>query len=492
MLIEEKKLQPEADLDLSTSNLAEQLDLLQREAITTNTSVLVLVDGWESSGKGYLITRLRRELDPRYYHVRLFDEEIENSNGYPWQRKIWEELPKKGHFSIFDRSYYSHLFEMRHLSGKELKKEITPWLVQENVLSQDNICIVKLFLDVSKETQKNNIEGLEKDPYADFLVSERDHTENRNYESYRKHMDAVLSLSDNECCPWTVISMEDRRTGTKKAMDTVIRMVREKIDEAKENQTHCPPITDLHRAKLSDTPPDLLSLDMTPDLSKEEYDRIIEPLQIEAKNLAYEMFTKSKSLMIAFEGTDAAGKGGAIKRLTKHIDPRSYRIHTTAAPSEEERAYNYMHRFITKLPSKRQIKIFDRSWYGRVLVERVEGFATPKEWERAYDEINALEHSWMRDNICLVKFYLAIDKDEQRRRFEDRSDNPLKQYKLTDEDWRNREKWDLYEQAAHEMFQRTSTKYAPWILIPGNSKNYARVEVLKHVIQAMKESLKIA
>lgn len=490
MLSHEKDLQKEKDIDLSISDLGEQLDLLLRETKNLNIPVLIIVEGWESSGKGYVINRLRRELDPRYYHVQLFMEEEPADQKYPLLRRIWEEIPKKGYLSIFDHSYYARIFDHFQDDETACRGELSQWLVQENLLSHDKTIIVKLFLDITEDTQKESIEDLQKDEYADFLVSKRDLKQNENYNAYRAHMDDVLTLSHTKDSPWTVISMEDRKAGAKRAMETVIRHIEERLEAIRADSLDLPPVSDISRHRIDkERIPRLDTLDMSSVLPKEEYDEVLEDLQKEARDLAYEMYTKSKSMMIAFEGTDAAGKGGAIKRLTKYIDPRSYRIHTTAAPTEEERAYHYMHRFITKLPSRRQIKIFDRSWYGRVMVERIEGFATEAEWMRAYDEINALEAEWTRKGIRVVKFYLAIDKDEQQKRFEAREEDPTKQYKLTDEDWRNREKWDQYQTAVQDMFDKTTTKDAPWILISGNDKNYARVEVLKHVIREMKDVL---
>ncbi len=490
MLPKEKDLRKEPESDRSVSDIGKELDELQRAMADLGGSLLIIVEGWESSGKGYLITRLRREIDPRYYHVRLFDEPTECEKIYPLEKRFWEELPKKGAIALFDRSYYTDLFEKRNEKRTRIKDELALWNAQENIWRRDKMLVVKLFLDIRQETQAENIRELQKDPNREFLVSEADLAQNRNYSDYRKHMATILEKSHTPCAPWHIISMEDRDAGTKHAMELCVRELKEFLDAIRAADPFCRPITEIIAPKIEENPPSLNTLDLTATLPDEEYEARLQPLQHRARDLAYEMFTKNRPMILLFEGTDAAGKGGAIKRLTKHIDPRSYRIHTVAAPTKEELLYNYLHRFVVNLPSDSQIKIFDRSWYGRVLVERIEGFATTEEWNRAYDEINAVEASWVKEGIHIVKFYLAIDKDEQKKRFEARESDPKKVYKLTEEDWRNREKFEAYEMAADEMFRKTSTEIAPWHLIPANSKKYARIRVLETVVAAMEKHVK--
>lgn len=228
-----------------------------------------------------------------------------------------------------------------------------------------------------------------------------------------------------------------------------------------------------------------LNLDLAID--KKEYKKELEKLQYEMLNIQQFLYKNNIGLIIAFEGMDAAGKGGAIKRLTQTLDPRGILVHPISAPQAHEKRYHYLQRFWRKLPQHGQISIFDRSWYGRVLVERIEGFATQNEWERAYDEINAFEKTLTDENYIVMKFWLHVDKDEQLIRFEERQNNPMKTWKLTDEDWRNREKFDEYVASANEMFQKTDSSNAPWILVPGNNKHYARINVLRETISHVKQ-----
>ena len=237
-------------------------------------------------------------------------------------------------------------------------------------------------------------------------------------------------------------------------------------------------------------------LDLSLKLDKKLYKKKLKVLQYEMLNAQQFLFNNKIGLIIVFEGMDAAGKGGAIKRLTEHMDPRGYVVHPISAPQPHELRYNYMHRFWRKLPQHGQIAIFDRSWYGRVLVERLEGFATKDEWERAYDEINNFEHLLTDGNYIIIKFWIHIDKEEQLNRFNARSQDPYKSWKLTDEDWRNREKFDDYVTIADEMFEKTDSENAPWVLISGNDKYYARIQILKETLahiekQAQRRGLEI-
>ncbi len=233
----------------------------------------------------------------------------------------------------------------------------------------------------------------------------------------------------------------------------------------------------------------LHDLNLSAKLDKETYNQKLEGLQYEMLNAQQFLHDNKIGLILVFEGMDAAGKGGAIKRVTEKIDPRGYIVHPISAPQPHELRYNYMHRFWRKLPQHGQIGIFDRSWYGRVLVERVEGFATKKEWSRAFDEINQFEKVLTDGNYIIVKYWLHVSKEEQLQRFLDRENDPYKAWKLTDEDWRNRDKWEKYEEAAEEMFEKTDTKNAPWVLVPGNNKRYARIHVLEETLRLIEEKL---
>ena len=225
-----------------------------------------------------------------------------------------------------------------------------------------------------------------------------------------------------------------------------------------------------------------------PSVDEDAYKPLLKEMQLKLLNLQRSLAEAKRSLMVVFEGPDAAGKGGAIRRMVERLDPRLFRVHSVVKPTEEEYAHHYMWRFWSKLPSYGQMAVFDRSWYGRVLVERVEGFAKDKEWKRAYEEINHFEEALVEDGAVIVKMYLHISKDEQLLRFKRRESDPYKHWKITDEDWRNRRKWKEHNEAAQDMFEKTSTAGAPWRIIPGDYKWNARVEVIRGVVDALEDA----
>lgn len=233
----------------------------------------------------------------------------------------------------------------------------------------------------------------------------------------------------------------------------------------------------------------LSKVDMTLSLDQDEYKKELVLNQVALSQLGYQVYVQQRPVVILFEGWDAAGKGGAIKRVTEKLDPRGYVVYPIAAPQGDDKTRHYLYRFWRRLPEAGQIAIFDRSWYGRVMVERIEGFCSEQDWKRAYREINQFEHQMVDFGTVLFKFWINITKEEQLRRFQGRSSNKLRQWKLTDEDWRNREKWDRYEEAVNEMLLKTSTRTAPWTIVEGNDKRYARVKVLSTLVEKLSKEL---
>lgn len=234
-------------------------------------------------------------------------------------------------------------------------------------------------------------------------------------------------------------------------------------------------------------------IDLTQSLPKEEYEKKLVQYQIQLHHLGYELYVKKRSLIIVYEGWDAGGKGGNIKRVTERLDPRGYEVFPIAAPAGDDKTHQYLWRFWRRIkpPDEKQILIFDRSWYGRVLVERVEGFCKEAEWKRAYHEINEFERQLVDSGSIVVKFWIHISKEEQLRRFEERQNDPYRAWKLTDEDWRNRDKWDRYTQAVEDMLLKTSTLTSPWTVVEGNDKNFARVRTLSTLVETVSKELGI-
>jgi len=456
------------------SELGSELAALQRKLVNSDYSMLIIVDGWESSGKGHVLKDLTKELDPRYFEVSVFDDALDDHEERPFLWRFARDLPGKGRIAFFDRSFYSELMNDLKVKDERLEHHLGYISFLERMLVADNTIVLKLFLHHSENTMEKRIDKLKDDPYREFLITKDDEKQLKKYPKYLKHFDKILENTNFESSPWHVISSEDLKDASREAISIAISTLKSHLE--KSAQQPPAPI----RSGLKEKP--LAKIDLKAAITEEEYEAQLEKLQEEAGELVYEMWLKKIPCVLVFEGTDAAGKGGAISRLTRLIDPRSYDVATTAAPTENESRYNYLWRFYQTFPVKGKMTIYDRSWYGRVLVERVEGFAPEHRWAAAYEEINEMEHNLVHDGLLIIKFLIVIDKEEQKQRFKDRENDPEKNYKLTDEDWRNHEKFEQYEEAMNEMVARTDTKDAPWIIVEGNQKEYARIKVLKEFI----------
>ncbi|WP_300409880.1 hypothetical protein [Lagierella sp.] len=465
--------------NFSKKELGVRLARLMRVAEAEDIPVLIIIDGFESSGKGYVINDLVEELNPKYYDVDVFDRPSEEENRYPFMTRFWRKIPRKGHTKVFDRSFYFEVMSNPTLSEKKTKKMVDGISSIERVLYDDYTVIVKVFLEISQEVQKETIDKYLHSKYNSFYVDKIDLDQNKNYDKYRKHIKYVLEESNFSFAPWNIIDSTNRKSASKDVLGLVIEELTKGIERVATKREEG---IRLKRNYIPLNRP-IDHLDMKKSLSQEEYDKVYKDLQSQAADISYRMYSAGIPSIIVFEGVDAAGKDGAIKRLVKKMDPRLYTVHAISAPDETENSYNYLWRFFTKIPEDGYMGIFSRSWYGRVMVERVEGFAQDNEWERAYDEILDMEKQFYDHGAFLLKFFVVIDKDTQLERFESREEVPDKQYKITEEDWRNRDKWDEYLDAMNEMLDRTDVEYAPWVLVEGNDKNYARVKVLEKFIE---------
>ena len=322
-------------------------------------------------------------------------------------------------------------------------------------------------------------------------MTEKDWEKNRKYDEYLQVNERMLERTDTEFAPWTIIEATDRNYAAMKILKTITGRLERILEEQAVLRSIKKVDSGISANSGSRYQNGVLSgVDLSKSLTREEYKEKVGKLQKRLEILHSEIYRLRIPVVLGFEGWDAGGKGGAIKRLTSHLDPRGYQVCPTASPNDIERKHHYLWRFWNKVPKAGHIAIFDRTWYGRVMVERIEGFCTEDEWKRAYQEINEMEAHMANAGAVVLKFWLHIDKDEQERRFKERMAIPEKQWKITDEDWRNREKWDQYEIAVNEMLVRTSTTYAPWIVVAGNSKYYARVKVLQTVVDALEAKIR--
>ncbi|MCI5495732.1 MAG: phosphate--AMP phosphotransferase [Roseburia sp.] len=460
-------------------SLSTRLGELQRKCKEQKIPVMVTFDGVDAAGKGTMINRVIQFLDPRGYRVFTTGKAGEEEKMRPYFWRFFTKTPEKGRMHIFDQSWYRGVYE-----GEIGEKDATEF---EKMLIQDGTLIVKFFLLISAKEQKKRLEKMEKDEDTRWRVCKQEKENNKNYAECLKKQDSILVHTDIAESPWVIVEGTDKLYAACKIVSTLVSRMEEALQASRTPQQETPKLPETEECFRNGV---LHGIDLSKSMTKEEYQVEKKKLQKKLRSLHNQMYLKRLPVVLAFEGWDAGGKGGAIKRLTQAMDPRGYEVVPTASPNDVEKAHHYLWRFWEKFPKAGHMAIFDRTWYGRVLVERVEGFATESEWKRAYREINDMEEQITNAGGILLKFWMHIDKDEQERRFHEREQIPEKQWKITDEDWRNRARWDDYEKAVDEMILRTSTESAPWIVVEGNSKYYARIKVLKTVVDAIEQKLK--
>ncbi len=486
--------------------LEPQLAKLQRDCVAEKIPVMIAFEGFGAAGKGEQISHLIQALDPRGFYVESIGPETEEEQMHPFLWRFWMKLPADTQIAIFDRSWYRKVVEERVSMGSN-----APQLLMyyndinsfERQLADSGMIILKFFLCISKKEQKKRFKKLEADPSSAWRVSKSDWEHNKNYDEYKQMYDEMLEQTDTAYAPWSIIEATDRRFATVKIYTTVIAALTNALNRKKAAEQAAAKAKSSKKAAAEPEAEaatqfddevlrtsSLNNVDLSLSLTREEYKKQLKYYQDKIAELHGEIYKARIPVILGFEGWDAAGKGGSIKRLTAKMDPRGYVVHPSASPTNIEKVHHYLWRFWTHIPKDGHITIFDRTWYGRVMVERIEGFCTTEDWQRAYQEINEMEKQFVEHGAIVIKFWLQIDKDEQERRFNDRMNDPNKQYKITDEDWRNREKWDEYEKAVDEMLVRTSTNAAPWVIVEGNSKYYARIKVLRTVVEAMEKRLK--
>lgn len=368
---------------------------------------------------------------------------------------------------------------------KELEKDFASIRAFEKQLTDDGMVIIKLFLKIDRKEQKKRFEKLLASKDTAWRVSKGDLKRNHDFKEYKAINEEMLRKTDADYAPWTVINAAKKKEAKVAVYQAVIQAMEEAVARKElEEKGSLEKKTEMKRETAESI---LAETDLSKSMPKEVYEERLKALQKKMEHLHGELYRRRIPVVLGFEGWDAGGKGGAIKRLTSHMDPRGYVVNPTASPSDTEKAHHYLWRFWRAMPKAGHIAIFDRTWYGRVMVERLEGFCSENDWQRAYNEINEFEKELKDWGAVIIKFWVQIDKDTQLARFQERQNNPEKQWKITDEDWRNREKWDEYEVAVNEMLQKTNTEYAPWHILESVDKKYARIKALKIVIEEIKK-----
>lgn len=452
-------------------------------------AVVVLINGVDAAGKGETVNLLGEWMDPRHLVIRAFDRPSDEARQRPPMWRFWRSLPPKGRIGILFGNWYHEPIRQRadrKMKASRLDQRMDEINRFEAMLVREGVLLVKFWFHLSRDRQKARFKKLAADPLTRWRVTDADWRNHKRYNKLRDVAEHVLRHTDTAEAPWIVVDGSDPRYRALRVGRILLAAMRKRLGTARQ-----------WRARLSVAPMapaddgltllDALVLDQP--MSKSDYGRALERLQGRLALLTRRANFSKRALVLVFEGMDAAGKGGAIRRVTAALDARQYQVVPIGAPTEEERAQPYLWRFWRHLPRRGKAVIFDRSWYGRVLVERVEGFCSEADWMRAYQEINDFEDQLAEAGAVVVKFWLAISQDEQLARFNARAEEPHKRFKITDEDWRNRERWPEYARAVSDMIDRTSTEVSPWTLVEADNKRYARIKVLETICNRLEAAL---
>jgi polyphosphate:AMP phosphotransferase len=474
-----------AEFERVQRKLQAELLAAQRALREAKVPAIVIVSGVETAGKSQVVKRLNEWLDARSVQSVAFWDESDEERERPRQWRFWRQLPAGGTIAILFGSWYTQPIvdrAYRDIGKRRYESELAALAALERTLTDNGTLLVKLWFHLSKKEQKRRLKRIAKEQKRQLTPYERAYSE--RYARFLKVSETALRATDRGYAPWHVVDATDRQYRELMAGRILLAAMRERLARPPDRRGARPAEPKAGRFVTV-----LDKVDMTATVPEARYQAKLEKYQSRLNQLTWAAKAAKVSTVAMFEGWDAAGKGGAIRRVVAAIDARLFRVIPVAAPTDEERAHHYLWRFWRHIPRGGYVTIYDRSWYGRVLVERVEGFAQPPEWGRAYAEINEFERQLTDHGICLCKFWLHITPQEQLRRFQERARLAHKKHKITDEDWRNRKKWQAYAGAIDEMVARTSTDYAPWTLVAANNKKHARLTVVKTMCDALEAAL---
>jgi polyphosphate:AMP phosphotransferase len=466
--------------------LAIRLGAVQREVADLAIPAVVVIEGLDGSGKGILLNKLILELDARAYDIYSTHASDRPARDYPVLWRMWNHTPVRGKLQFFDRSaYYLALDswaegEMGEADFDRCMEDIHHF---EKQLADNGTLLVKILLTVSRKEQARRFRKYEKNPHTAWRVTRKDWRRHKQYRDYLDQARRMMAATGQSFAPWKEIQTDDLKAATVELYETVIAAFEKAVETRNREERKAEASRRWIPYRGTDH---LAGADLSASLERGRYKKLLKERQAEINDLAHRIHERKIPVVMAYCGWDAAGKGGCIKRLLQGVDPRSFKVVPIGAPTKLELSHHYLWRFWKELPPRGKITIFDRSWYGRVLVERVESLCSNAEWQRAYDEINAMERHLTDFGTVVIKFWLHIDPETQLKRFRDREENPFKKWKITDEDWRNRKQYPRYAEAVNEMLDRTNTPYAPWHLIPANCKLHARIRTLDAFIASVK------
>jgi len=459
-----------------------QLLKLQLQITKKDKPVVIVIAGDDRAGRHETINTLMEWMDPRFIQVNAYAPADKLDEQRPFFWRYWRDMPAAGHIGIYMREWTSTSvvqYLNKDISEKKLNKRLKYIRQFEKSLYDDGALVIKIWLHLSKDAHKERLKQLRDTRFFD----PKDELALKNFNDAVETIDHVLSATHSEATPWHVISGEAPSTRNIHAGQTILQAMQDWLARPRQETIAAEP-------EPPAMPNILDQIDLTPGIRKKDYKDELKRCRGQLREQMEKAHQHGKAVVCVFEGVDAAGKGGAIRRLASAIDAGMYRIVPIAKPTEEEYSHHYLWRFWRHIPANGQMTIFDRSWYGRVLVERVEKLATTEQWQRAYDEINDFEEQLCLHGIIVIKFWLHIDQHEQLERFKAREIIPHKMHKITAEDYRNREKWPQYREAIHDMLKKTDTKKAPWNIIAAQDKKYARIEVINTITKAIKTALK--
>lgn len=483
-----EKVPEEEELESRLKAAREELARVQIAVKEQKIPVLVVLEGFDAAGKGSVLGKLIKNMDPRFFKVEVMHRKItEEEKRKPYLYRYFVKIPEAGKFMFFDGSW------MYETTKKYMKGDLNEFQYRtrlqgikrfERQLSDNGYLVMKFFFHIDEKEQKRRLTELQSDKNTKWRVSEDDVWQNRNYNSCTQVYDEYLERTNQSIAPWYLIDAKNKKWAELQVLETLLKAIHIALLNQNKNAVPIPQ----NNFVLEDIPR-LATVDLDKELSESDYAKQLQKCQKRLAELQNELYRKKVPVIIAYEGWDAAGKGGNIKRIAAALDPRGYEVHPIASPEPKEKSRHYLWRFWNRLPKSGHIAIFDRTWYGRVMVERLEGFCSENDWQRAYNEMNEFEKELYDWGAIIIKFWIQIDKDTQLARFTERHNTPEKQWKITDEDWRNREKWDLYEMAVNEMLAKTNTNFAPWHILESNDKKYARIKALKILIKQIEQCL---
>jgi polyphosphate:AMP phosphotransferase len=454
--------------------------------------VIILVNGVDGAGKGETVNLFNEWMDPRHIHTHAFGAATDAERDRPDMWRFWQALPPRGRIGILFGSWYTDPILQRvmtTLRGKnnsaEFEKRLARIRDHERMLVAEGATILKLWFHLSKDAQGTRLDALSVSKKTAWRVTKDDWRRYKHYDEFIKVCELALRETSTGEAPWHIIEGSNHAYRSLASGNLLLHALGRALKGPTAVRTPAEPLPERSLDKLSV----LNTADYTRSLDRMTYERRLTQLQGELNLLARSKRVKDRSLVLVFEGMDAAGKGSTIRRVTGAIDARFYRVVPVGAPTDEESAQPYLWRFWRQIPGHGHAVIFDRSWYGRVLVERVEKFCAVADWMRAYHEINEFEDTLTDSGAIVIKFWLAISPAEQLKRFKLREKTPHKNFKITPDDWRNRKKWPAYELAVSDMIDRTSSENAPWNVITSDDKLWSRVEVLKRMCETIEKAL---